>query len=73
MGPGMFTWDFSTHKDFQIHEGHRIEFRWEAFNAANHPVWGTPNSNANSSASFGTITGTRINMRQMQCALKYVF
>ncbi|MBS1875505.1 MAG: TonB-dependent receptor [Acidobacteria bacterium] len=73
VGPGMFTWDFSTHKDFQIHEGHRIEFRWEAFNAANHPVWGTPNSNANSSASFGTITGTRINMRQMQCALKYVF
>ncbi len=72
IGPGMLTWDFSTHKDFRIREGQRMEFRWETFNAANHPVWGTPNTNPNS-AGFGTITGTRVSMRQMQLALKYVF
>jgi len=43
------------------------------FNAANHPVWATPNTNANNPGSFGTITGTRLSMRQMQLALKYVF
>jgi hypothetical protein len=73
IGPGMLTWDFSTHKDFRIREAQTLEFRWEAFNAANHPVWGTPNTNANSPAQFGVITGTRVSMRQMQFALKYIF
>jgi hypothetical protein len=73
IGPGLLTWDFSTHKDFTVTESQRLEFRWEAFNAANHPVWGTPNTNANAPAQFGVITGTRTNMRQMQFALKYVF
>ena len=72
IGPGIESWDFSMHKDFNIREDQRIEFRWEAFNAANHPVWGTPNTNAINSG-FGTISGTRLNMRQMQLALKYVF
>ncbi len=72
-GPRVFSWDFSTHKDFRITEGQRLEFRWEAFNFPNHPAWGTPNTNANSPAAFGTIRGTRIAMRQMQFALKYVF
>jgi hypothetical protein len=75
VGPGIVTWDFSTHKDFKMpySEKHSLELRWEMFNAANHPVWGTPNTNANSPANFGTITGTRVSMRQMQLALKYVF
>jgi hypothetical protein len=75
IGPGMFTWDFSTHKDFMMPyaESHRLEFRFEAFNVLNHPVWATPNVNANAPTQFGVITGTRVNMRQMQLALKYVF
>ena len=52
---------------------HYLQFRWEAFNALNHPNWANPNVNVNSPASFGNITGTRNNMRQMQLALKYVF
>lgn len=58
IGPGFRTWDASTHKDFRMPyaEGHRVEFRWEAFNVANHPVWGTPNTNANNPNAFGTIT-----------------
>ena len=73
VGPGMVTWDFSLHKDFRTTEQQRLEFRWELFNAANHPVWATPNTNVNNPGTFGTITGTRTNMRQMQFALKYVF
>jgi hypothetical protein len=53
-------------------ESHILQFRVEAFNALNHPVWSNPNANI-LSAGFGSITGTAIPMRQMQVALKYVF
>ena len=70
--PGCFSWDFSLHKDFNFTEQHRIQFRFEAFNLPNHPMWGNPDTGV-TSASFGSITGTRANMRQLQLALKYVF
>jgi hypothetical protein len=73
IGPGIFSFDASLHKDFVITERQRVEFRWELFNAINHPNWGNPNTNANDKLNFGSITGTRTNMRQMQFALKYVF
>ena len=73
IGPGIFSFDASLHKDFSFTERQRLEFRWELFNALNHPNWGNPNTNVNNRNTFGTITGTRTNMRQMQFALKYVF
>jgi hypothetical protein len=72
LGPRGFYWDFSTHKDFRIKEGHELQFRAEAFNVMNHPVWGLPNTSL-SSTNFGRITSTNGSMRQMQLALKYVF
>jgi hypothetical protein len=72
IGPRILNWDASTHKDFNFTEKQRLEFRWEAFNLMNHPNWGNPNTNILSSA-FGTIGGTRTNMRQMQLALKFIF
>jgi len=50
----------------------------EMFNAPNHVELGTPNTGWGSShkaatASFGTITGTRASMRQIQFGLKYNF
>ena len=71
-GPPGFTLDFSAHKDFRIKEGHALQFRMEAFNFLNHPVWGLPNANL-SSPQFGRITSTSGSMRQMQLALKYTF
>ena len=71
----MATWDFSVVKDTPVHllgEKASVQFRMEAFNLLNHPVWGNPNSNA-LSAGFGTITGTAVSMRQVQLALKYKF
>jgi hypothetical protein len=72
LGPRGFYWDFSTHKDFRIKEGHEVQFRWEAFNGVNHPRWGLPNTSV-TSTNYGSITSTNGSMRQMQFALKYVF
>jgi hypothetical protein len=74
ISPGMLTLDFSAHKEFHMPklERHMLQFRLEAFNVLNHPVWATPNINVLSSG-FGTITGTAVSMRQMQLALKYSF
>ena len=70
--PGIITLDFSLLKDFAFTERHRLQFRFEAFNLPNHPNWGNPDTNI-ASSTFGRITSTRINMRQLQFALKYIF
>ena len=69
---GIIGWDFSAIKNFPVHEQHRIQFRFEAFNLPNHANWGFPNS-IMSSTSFGTVTSTRGFMRSLQFALKYEF
>jgi hypothetical protein len=78
LGPSQFLWDFSTLKDFAITEGHKLQFRFEAFNFANHPVlgnfgasWGT--NAANPVPDFGRIRNTATPMRQIQFGLKYIF
>jgi hypothetical protein len=73
IGPPGFYLDCSAHKEFRLpKEGHAVQFRWEAFNALNHPAWGLPNTTL-TSPQFGQITSTNGNMRQMQFALKYNF
>jgi hypothetical protein len=74
IGPGLFALDFSAHKEFRMpySEQHTLQFRFEAFNVLNHPVWAAPNSNI-LSTGFGTVTGTAVAMRQLQLALKYYF
>jgi hypothetical protein len=61
------------HKDIKTpyNEKHLLSIRFEAFNALNHPTWGTPNLTTTSS-TFGRITGTGA-MRQLQLAAKYHF
>jgi len=77
-GPRQVNIDFSTMKAFRVGERQAIQFRMEMFNAPNHVELGTPNTGWGSSnkapvSSFGTITSTRANMRQIQFALKYNF
>jgi hypothetical protein len=76
IGPGIFALDFSAHKEFRMFysETHTLQFRLEAFNVLNHPVWGAPNGNIESS-DFGRVTATAVPvpMRQLQIALKYFF
>ena len=86
-GPGIFSVDFWTLKNFNFTEYRYLQFRFEAFNFLNHPNFGDPNTSlANSTltaagvpipgtGSFGTITSTRggIDMRELQFSLKLVF
>lgn len=50
----------------------QTEFRAEAFNVTNTPVWGAPNSTLNS-PTFGQISGTASTQRELQLALKIYF
>jgi hypothetical protein len=73
IGPGVIEWDFSASKNFRIRESHKLEFRFEGFNFANHPNWGNPGTGLFNNPNFGKIRGTRTNMRELQFALKYSF
>jgi len=72
IGPGVMNWDFSTIKAITFAEKRTLEFRFEAFNLPNHPNWGIPNATF-VSASFGRITSTSTNMRDLQFGLKLNF
>ncbi len=82
VGPRIFNVDGSLIKDIRFMESKYLQFRWEMFNAINHPNWGDPNTNFFSGRQtdgsyapngFGSIGGTRTSMRQMQFGLKLVF
>ena len=72
ISPGIVQWDASLLKSFRFAEDKNIQFRLEAFNAANNMNWGNPDTNRGS-ASFGRINGTRGDMRQLQFGLKLIF
>ncbi len=63
--------DFGLIKNFPITERHRLQFRGEFFNLANHANLGNPNGGL-SSPQFGRIT-TAGNPRVIQFALRYAF
>ena len=53
-------------------ERQSLDFRLEVFNALNHPQFGAPGSTQGSS-TFGKISSTSIDNREVQLALKYLF
>jgi hypothetical protein len=67
------TADLAVLKNWQFRERYGIQFRWEAFNALNHPTFGQPDSNPGDS-NFGQITSIgAVPPRVMQGALKVTF
>ena len=67
------TMDAAVMKNWNYRERYKLQFRWEAFNALNHPSFGQPDSNPTDS-NFGQITGIGvIAPRVMQGALKLTF
>ena len=71
--PWSFTSDLSLGKQFQVREEMNFEFRIEAQNAFNHPVFGTPDTTVDD-PSFGQIGYTSGNgQRQVQLAIKFNF
>ena len=69
--PGFQNHNLTLSKDFYITEGHRIQFRAEAYNWLNHPNWGGADTTP-TSPNFGRVTGKGGN-RELQFALRYQF
>ena len=73
VGPGLHTLDFSASKSFRMpKEGHSLLFRGEMFNITNSPQFGNPGGSLGT-GTFGVVTGTAADNRQIQLALKYNF
>jgi hypothetical protein len=87
IGPPLFSVDLSLKKEMRFTERLRLQLRLDAFNAFNHPNFGSPNNGLAAdhldaggvpipgSGGFGTITSlnSNISMRQLQVSLKLVF
>jgi hypothetical protein len=71
-GPGQVNWDVSVFKNFVIKEYLKAQFRCEALNAMNTPLFYGPNVSFGSS-SFGKITTQANFSRQLQLALRFSF
>jgi hypothetical protein len=69
--PGTFKWDMAVHKNFQPTERFRIQFRAEAFNSLNHPIFDSPNETVGN-RNFGIISNAAPG-RVMQMGLKVIF
>jgi hypothetical protein len=76
--PGKVTVDFNLAKNFDITESAKLQFRFEAFNLANHPNFGTPSTSVMDDEGVledeaGVIDSTVLTPRQLQFALKLTF
>jgi hypothetical protein len=71
-GPGINNFDVGIHKDTQLTEQTRLEFRGEFFNIVNHAQFMTPDGNISDGADFGRVMQAR-DPRLIQFALKLFF
>ena len=81
-GPAFFNSDLGLFKNFPIKESMKLQFRFDAFNFLNHPLWsfnGTnlalgfdPNTLKVNTPTFGTVTQKQGN-RIVQLAVKFYF
>jgi len=71
-GPGQANWDASVFKNFVFKERLKAQFRCEALNAMNTPLFYGPNVSFGSS-SFGKITTQANFSRQLQMAIRLSF
>jgi hypothetical protein len=71
-GPRLNTLDAALMKSWKTREHQRLEYRVEASNFRNHPVFNPPGTTFGS-GSFGQITSTKVGSRAVQMSLKYYF
>jgi hypothetical protein len=70
--PSHFTTDLSVGKQFRIREEMNFEFRVEARNAFNHPVFAAPDTSIGDD-TFGKVQSTSVGPREMQLGFKFNF
>lgn len=71
-GPRLDLLNLSLFKDFSLFDRLRMETRLEAFNALNHPQFSFPSQNV-TSATFGVISSTARDNRELQVAVRFTF
>ena len=62
----------SIMRNFALGGSKSLQFRLEAFNTFNQPVWQDPNT-AVTNSQYGQITSTRKPMRELQLGVKFTF
>ena len=78
IGPGFADVDLSAEKDTRIVESLNFKLRIDFFDIFNHPNFGQPSGNTQSS-TFGQISSTRFatsdggSSRQLQLSAKFIF
>jgi hypothetical protein len=72
VGPGIVALDGALSKSFYFTERARLDFRSEFFNLPNHPSFANPGATVGPS-SYGVISATKLDNRQIQFGLKMVF
>ena len=73
-GPAFRNLDFSVFKNIRVTENTHFEFRAEFFNFTNTPHFAVPSfTSFINTSTFGRITGTVGNPREVQFALKFYF
>ncbi len=71
-GDGAKVLDFSLFKSFRFREALEFEFRAEAFNLSNTPLFGDPGTTINT-PQFGIVNAQENSPRQVQLGLKILF
>ncbi len=73
-GQGHNNMDLALHRIFPLRfrEGMALEFRAEAYNTTNHPIFQFPGSSIGT-ASAGIISATALPNRELQMALRFLF
>lgn len=74
-GPGQANLDLAVPKSIALagpHDGTSVEIRAEFFNTLNHPQFANPDADF-TSPTFGIISGTSVNARVGQVAVRFSF
>jgi len=78
LGPGLFTIDFSVHKNIALSESTSLQFRAEFFNLLNRANFSLPittgfETNGSRLVTAGIVNDTSTSAREIQLGLKLVF
>jgi predicted heme/steroid binding protein len=71
--PGLENWNIGLYKKFPVNERLGFQFRAEAFNAFNHPNWGSPAMDPTNLKTFGKVLGKTDDVRNLQLSLRLYF